>query len=1225
MDRKRSAQTNEGVVRMIQGVDAQLIRKYLLAELSEEEQARVEERLMTEEEYFKLLESEEDELIDDRLSDQLTLEEQERFDAYFLSTPERRAKLKFAEALRAYVSKEAEKEIEKSKEIAKPEEIEQSKVAHLVWWKRLHSNPYLKGAAAAILVLAIALASWRIFFYQSEVSKGLAALNQAYREQRPVEARITGLDYAQPPLITRGGEQEKVDYLARDRAERRLLDEAEAHPDARSYHALGLLYLAKRDFDKAIDQFDKALKLDEKNAQVESDYGAALMEKGKAARLKDDSGKSLEYFARSLDHLTKALDLDASLLQARFNRALLYQHLLLQTDAAEDWRKYLEQDSNSKWADEARQNLKDIEKEKLQKSQNQEQSLQDFSDACKDRDDAKAWEAFSRSRLRNGNYIVDSLLNAYLELDLRGLKEEADKKLRLLSYAGDLEITKTGDRYTSDLAGFYLSAAPQQRKTLEQAQRLKRLAREQAGQSRYEKAIEFYSQAKQLFEQAGNSSEQSYAQYAIGVCYLRKPDIKKGVLILENMPRICEAAGYKWLLSRVFYSLADAHDGLTQYSLAIEYCDKSLAVSKQLEDRNGQALGYIQRAIFHESLRDYEKALNCLYQSLSAVGAQSFDAAQLWIIYDVAAKCFASIGSYKAALAYQQQALRTALEMGAPLNLSRCYSHMGAIYGKLENYDEAIRFTQMAFDVGRGLSNETIGKDIMALACLRLGHLYRQAGDYAKAIPYYDQNLEIYRALDFQAVKYESHKGKLFSYLAQGDDGASELELQTTLGLIEQYRSRIFEESNRNRFFDNEQEVYDLAINFSYWQKKDHRAAFDYSEASHARSLLDLNNATSPVSIQTASPDLRLPSGARPMNLFEIQQALPDQTQILNYAALSDKLIIWIVSKSAAEIAVSPITLKELNEKVDNYRQLILRPFDDQQQALEVSKQLYDLLIKPVESYLDKRKYICVIPDKILNYVPFIALFSSGSGRYLIEDYRLGTCPSATLFIKCSEAARAKSHAKSESLLSVGNPRFDKADFPALPDLPSSAKEAESVARLYKGSAALTGDEAKKDRVKTEMQKAEIIHLALHYKSDESSPMLSVLLLAKDEPAPIDSLKSRGYLQAYEIYDMKMPRARLAVLSACQTGIERSYNGEGAIGIARPFIKAGAPLVIASLWPVESNATAELMIRFHEYRKRSALPTAEALRRAQLETLNSPLRSPYYWAAFALIGGYAPY
>src|SRR6185503_11799189 len=118
-----------------------------------------------------------------------------------------------------------------------------------------------------------------------------------------------------------------------------------------------------------------------KNAQIESDLGAALMEKGKADRLKDETGKSAEDFASALDHLTKALELDGSLVEALFNRALCRQEMKLFQQAEEDWRAYLEKDPNSKWADEARQNLRLLEEQKQNTTPNKEQLLRQFLSA----------------------------------------------------------------------------------------------------------------------------------------------------------------------------------------------------------------------------------------------------------------------------------------------------------------------------------------------------------------------------------------------------------------------------------------------------------------------------------------------------------------------------------------------------------------------------------------------------------------------------------------------------------------------------------------------------------------------------------------------------------------------------------------------------------------------------------------------------------------------------
>jgi len=131
---------------------------------------------------------------------------------------------------------------------------------------------------------------------------------------------------------------------------------------------------------------------------------------------------------------------------------------------------------------------------------------------------------------------------------------------------------------------------------------------------------------------------------------------------------------------------------------------------------------------------------------------------------------------------------------------------------------------------------------------------------------------------------------------------------------------------------------------------------------------------------------------------------------------------------------------------------------------------------------------------------------------------------------------------------------------------------------------------------------------------------MSKLVLAKQTGS--------GDLTLGELVDMKLPRTKLVVLSACETSGQDYYNGEGLIGIARTFLRTGIPLVVASQWSVESESTAQLMLKFHRYRKLPGVSSLAALRKAQLELLEDPnglYSDPYYWAAFTTVGGYADF
>jgi len=236
--------------------------------------------------------------------------------------------------------------------------------------------------------------------------------------------------------------------------------------------------------------------------------------------------------------------------------------------------------------------------------------------------------------------------------------------------------------------------------------------------------------------------------------------------------------------------------------------------------------------------------------------------------------------------------------------------------------------------------------------------------------------------------------------------------------------------------------------------------------------------------------------------------------------------------------------------------------------------------------------------------------------------------PSANVFLVSSEAARTKSNLAAERLLSVGNPYFDHEAFPALSDLPAAGREAEKITAYYPAHQLLIGKQAEERAVTNGMEQAEVVHLALHSIVDELSPAHTELLLTRDSSVVAGDKSSDGILEAQELHALKLSRTRLVILSACQTGLGRAYRGEGASSMARQFIALGVPLVIASLWTVDSDAAAELMVNFHRHRKLDRLSTANALRQAQLAMLHGSetrYQQPYYWAPFVLIGGYAEF
>jgi CHAT domain-containing protein len=196
----------------------------------------------------------------------------------------------------------------------------------------------------------------------------------------------------------------------------------------------------------------------------------------------------------------------------------------------------------------------------------------------------------------------------------------------------------------------------------------------------------------------------------------------------------------------------------------------------------------------------------------------------------------------------------------------------------------------------------------------------------------------------------------------------------------------------------------------------------------------------------------------------------------------------------------------------------------------------------------------------------------------------------------------------------VGNPRLDGVAAIRLPD---AEREARDIAELYADPTLLVNEAATKARFVSTAGSYDVVHFAGHAVSNDDYPGLSHLLLAGANG------QADGTLFAHEITRMAFDRTRLVVLAACRTSAGRVRRGEGVFSLARPFLAAGVPTVVASLWDVDDRATRTLFVAFHQALGKGAA-AADALRAAQLAALANgagSLGDPFNWASFAVIGG----
>ncbi|HXI20493.1 MAG TPA: CHAT domain-containing protein, partial [Gemmatimonadales bacterium] len=253
---------------------------------------------------------------------------------------------------------------------------------------------------------------------------------------------------------------------------------------------------------------------------------------------------------------------------------------------------------------------------------------------------------------------------------------------------------------------------------------------------------------------------------------------------------------------------------------------------------------------------------------------------------------------------------------------------------------------------------------------------------------------------------------------------------------------------------------------------------------------------------------------------------------------------------------------------------------------------------------------LIVVPHRELYYLPFGALLRPGSpDRFLIERYDVAYAPSASVLSQLRARFPAPDSAAGTVLALAPEPVR----------LPGSRTEVDAIRRFYGARATvLLGAAASETAFRAEAADADIVHLSTFGVLNRHNPLFSFIALRAGGGED-------GRLEVHEAFGLPL-RARLVVLSACQTGLgsgvlEDVPEGDDWVGLVQAFLTAGAGSVAASLWPVADRPTATLMTEFYR-RLRAGDQATAALSGAQRAALQDPATAdPFFWAGFEVVGG----
>lgn len=263
------------------------------------------------------------------------------------------------------------------------------------------------------------------------------------------------------------------------------------------------------------------------------------------------------------------------------------------------------------------------------------------------------------------------------------------------------------------------------------------------------------------------------------------------------------------------------------------------------------------------------------------------------------------------------------------------------------------------------------------------------------------------------------------------------------------------------------------------------------------------------------------------------------------------------------------------------------------EQAEHVLQELYDGLMRALEHLIHGKK-VTIIPHRELNGLPFHALLDGSTA--VGERWEVAYAPAAAIWLITKDQGAGASDYRDPPLLLA----------PHTPDLAYPKEEVKAIGRILGDAEVVVGLECTRAGFPALATGRRIVHMASHGRFNRGNALLSSIEFPDDD------------LMVVDLYKMRL-NCDLVTLSACLTGTSAVAGLDEAMGMVRGFIAAGVRSLVVSYWQVDDAGTTALMERFYTHLK-AGMTKAAALQAAQRD-IRASMPHPFFWGAFALVGG----
>ena len=755
----------------------------------------------------------------------------------------------------------------------------------------------------------------------------------------------------------------------------------------------------------------------------------------------------------------------------------------------------------------------------------------------------------------------------------------------------------------------------------------------------WQNSMSFLAQAQALLDDKADAYKMGQITASIGEAFIESglpetaiPKLEQAVQYFGQARSPLAVIVANWDLGRAYYFLED-------YPKALAILEQALRGAESIRDLSMTAMSHDYLGRTFAATNDSVNALHNFQLALagySKVGDRMEEARTRALL----GQFFEEQGQPENARAYYEQALQTFNELADQVNQSATLYALGRLELKRNQLSEAERDLRRSIEVTEDMRRVSSSRDLTAAISATVHDRYQS---YVECLMREHRD-EPARGFEILALQT--------SELARGR-ALAELLSATGTNVSAGIDPRLATQEQQLRQTLRAKEDYRVTLLGKTYQKSE----LDTLQAE----IIQLDSQYKKVSESIRSRYPAYDQLTRPtaLNLRQIQQQVinDDQTLLLEYSLGVQESYVWAVTNNAMSSYQLPSETQIAAATNKVYELLKEQPSPTIANDLaEASQQLSRMVLVPVSSHLDKRRII-IVADGVLNYVPFQILSADEvSNEPLIASHEVVNVPSASILGQLQQEVSHRG-AAAEVLALFGDPvfasnytRFKPANnstelvpadresdsrWPsAVRDIESDAIEPTTIQPLFyahkevgnlrniagANSLIATGFEASLAKLQTTpLEHYAILHFATHGILDPRKPANSGLILSMVGP---DGRTQNGFVGLEDIYRLHAP-VDLVVLSACRTGLGKNVRGEGLIGLTRGFMYAGAASVVASLWKVDDEATAELMKRFYSKMLQEGLAPSAALREAQNSIRReSQWTAPYYWAAFTLQGNY---